>query len=398
MKSFFSIGLFLLVIFSTAAQSFKHDKGYVNQKSFYEVVPFEVVHEKMVIPVEINGKTYRFLVDTGAPNVISKEVYEEIKPQLLQSIEVGDINNKSAMLDLVVLDKIKLGELVFSSTVALVKDLKNAPVFHCFGVDGLVGSNLFKNAVVHFDWKNKKITLTDKAEKLELNTKPQKLKLIGAQKAPYVEVSIIREGYKKGSEVLLVDTGADGFYDISKRAYDIFKNHEGIFEIKDVASGSNSMGIFGSGDKNIQMRVQMKGIKIAGSTFENVLTDTTESENSRLGLDILKFGNLTLDFKSKKWYYEGIDNVDLTEKGSKVDLTFIDNKLVVGLVWDESLKNSIAFGDEIIKLDETDITVLNPCELLILRDEFKPKYIVVKTKDGTLEQIETIAEELIKPE
>ena len=387
MKSFFSVGLLLLMIFIAPAQSFKYDKGYIDQKSFYEVIPFEVVHEKIVVPVEINGKTYRFLVDTGAPNVISKEVYEVIKPKFLQSVVVGDANNKSGVLDLVVLEKIKLGTLEFNSTIAFVKDLKNTSVLNCFEFDGFVGSNLFKNAVVHFDWEGKKIILTDKAEKLGLQVKSQRLKLVGAQKAPYVEVTFSREKKQKASEILLIDTGMDGFYDISMRAFQLFNQAGGIFEVIQNDTGNNSIGIFGAGDKALHSKVRVHGMTFGETTFENVIAVTTNDDNSRIGLDVLKHGKLTLDFKYKKWYFEGKESVKWDKPISKLELSVLDEKLVVGFVWDEMLKNRFAFGDPVLQLNDINIEELSMCDILDIRKNQKTTHIVVKAQDGSIERI-----------
>ena len=51
---------------------------YLIQKKYYEVIDFEIVMKKIVIPVTINNKEYKFLLDTGAPNIISKTVFNDI--------------------------------------------------------------------------------------------------------------------------------------------------------------------------------------------------------------------------------------------------------------------------------------------------------------------------------
>ena len=69
--------LTLLIVFVSqffVAQNVDFDKGTILQKKYYEVIQYESVYDKIIIPVTINGKNYRFLLDTGAPNLISNEV------------------------------------------------------------------------------------------------------------------------------------------------------------------------------------------------------------------------------------------------------------------------------------------------------------------------------------
>lgn len=40
-------------------------------------IPFELTKEKIIIPVQIGGRTYRFLVDTGGIFEISEELQNQ---------------------------------------------------------------------------------------------------------------------------------------------------------------------------------------------------------------------------------------------------------------------------------------------------------------------------------
>lgn len=74
--------LFLIVIILTTkvfSQNINMNIGATKSKNYYQEITFEFIKNKIIIPVEIDGKTYKFLLDTGAPNMISKEIHDLIK-------------------------------------------------------------------------------------------------------------------------------------------------------------------------------------------------------------------------------------------------------------------------------------------------------------------------------
>jgi len=386
MKRIFS-ALFIIFFSICHAQKFSIDQGSVEPKKYYEEVSFELVYEKIVVPVIINNKSYHFLVDTGAPNIISNELFAELNIKTIKTLEVSDANESKDSLGLTSIETIQLGSVYYNNTVALVSDLKNHPVLGCYKIDGFIGSNLLKNSVVKFDFANKKMILTDHSNNLNLKSKPVKLKLVGAQKAPYVEINFLRSKDKKASELLLIDTGMDGFYDISKRAFDIFDNEGDILSVISRSSGSSGMGLFGGGHETEKHLLRINGIKLHKTTFENIITTTSKDNNSRIGLDILKYGIMVLDFKSSKFYFEGNEKVVLDHIPSKLDLTVIDGVFTVGLVWDEDLQQKISYGDLILKIDEHDFTKMSLCEIVDVRKKSEkgvPFELTVKTKEDKI--------------
>jgi len=68
--------------------------GKVNSKEYYEEVGFEFIKDKIIVPVSIEGKEYKFILDTGAPNIISNEINNLISPKLIKTIPVSDANGK----------------------------------------------------------------------------------------------------------------------------------------------------------------------------------------------------------------------------------------------------------------------------------------------------------------
>lgn len=367
MKKWIVVSWMFLGIGQVWAQDFKLDAGKISQKEFQEEVSFELEYGKIIIPVSLAGQTYRFLLDTGAPNIISKRVANILNPASKRDVNVVDANNKTQNMEMVPLPEMRLGNLQFENGVAIVVDLDNHPVLKCYRLDGFVGSNFFKNAVLQVDYAAKKIKISHTIKSFSPQTKGFPMQLVGQQLAPYVALEHQSEGCNEGSEFALLDTGMDGFYDLSNRVYADFKKGEVVKTLGE-STGVVSLGLFEKLEPSPHRLVQIQKMKINGITFSNIITETTDDDNSRMGLDVFKLGKVTLDFHKKKWYFEAPSQNDLSQKIPQFTPTLIDQKLVVGIVWDEALKAKIQFGNPIVRIDQLSLEKLSVCDIVRLKE------------------------------
>ncbi|UPQ78635.1 retroviral-like aspartic protease family protein [Flavobacterium azooxidireducens] len=377
--------LFLFVSSLIFSQKLAFDQGKINQKNYYEEISFELVNDKIMLPVVINNKTFTFLLDTGAPNLISKRVLEEINVQNTKKINVSDANNQSDEMEMVAIESMKLGNLSFENNVALVSDLDNHFILKCFKMDGFIGSNLLRNSVIKISLKDKRIIITDDIKNLKTKSKPSKLKLFGEQKSPYVKINFSKDGKKDVTEEVLIDTGMDGFYEMSNRAFGILST-ENVWEELSRSTGSSSIGLFGTAPLKEQVLLKAPFFEINNTRFENLITNTTDDNNSRLGLDLLKHGDIIIDFKKKKFYFEAVENIVLDKKPPIYSATIIDHKYSVGFVWDVTLRDKMNYGDEIIRVDSFVIEEMDFCDIVKIKNFRKDNQayeIEVKSKDKT---------------
>jgi predicted aspartyl protease len=385
---FLSFILFILTT-TTFSQEVNFDIGTVNKKRYFEEINFQLVYDKIVLPVVINGKEYHFLLDTGAPNIISKKVFEALNLEKTKSIIVNDANNLNETMQSVQVPKLEIGSLVFENQTALVYDLDNHNILKCFQLDGFIGSNLLRNSIIKISKSEKKIILTDHIKNLNPIAKPSKIKLIGSQKAPYIEFDFIGKNKAKASDMVLIDTGMSGFYDMSNRAFKIFDEHK-IFEIVGKSKGISGIGLFGAGQANLQHLLTVETAEVNRTLVKNLVITTTDDNNSRIGIDFLNYSDLILDFKSKNAYFETNTTMTLENFIPKFAPTILENKFVIGLVWDENLAKEMSFGDEIISMDSKKIADLQFCDILSLKTEIEKKdnyTIEIKTKENTIKTI-----------
>ena len=377
------IWIFFFIITNLFSQDF--DNGRIVQNGYYEEITFELVQDKIIIPVTINGKSYKFLLDTGAPNLVSKHILNELNITASNSAKIQDANNQSSTMETVLIPSITLGSIERKDNLVLITDLENHFILKCYKFDGFIGSNFFKNSILKIDMENNKIIITDDIKKLEKSTKPKKMKLVGSQNTPYIKISFDNDK-KKATEELLIDTGMDGFYEMSNRAYGIFSK-ENIFEELSRSSGSGTIGLFGSTPMKEQVLLKTKGIKINGTTFENLIFNTTDDNNSRLGFDLLKYGSIILDFKNENFYFESDKKITFNERPPVFTPTIVNNKFAIGFVWDKNLLEQLHYGDEIIRIANYRFSEMDFCDILHIKkelDNLTSYEMEVKSKDNQI--------------
>lgn len=341
--------------------------GEVNAKDYYEEVDFEFIINKIVVPVEINNRTYKFIIDTGAPNLISNELYELLNPKFIDTIPTYDGNDKKENLKIVSIEKLKLGNLEFFNTATLVQNFSPDNPLRCLGLDGFLGSNMLRNSIVQFDLKNKKVRITNDKKKLNIKKKnSSEIKLSKVQSNPYAIIDLI--GKDKSREYVIIDTGMDGLYDLSKNNYKIF-SQKNIFREIGKSSGSSSFSLFGSSQSGDQYKLLLPQMKINKFTVQDLITITGNHDNSRIGAELLKYGVLTIDYIDKRFYFEPTeDTVKIHHEDFGFSRTLSNGNLIVGFVWDDELKNKISNGDIILEINNKPFKV---CELLTTKNNFK---------------------------
>mgnify|MGYP003605963818 CR=1 FL=1 len=378
--------IFLCSSYPLFSQIVDFDKGSIDQKKYFEEIPYDLVKEKIVVPVTINGKVYRFLLDTGAPNLISQKLFDELNLVEISSVKINDANNLVQSMRATEIPKVKIGSLNFKNQIALIYDIHSNNLLSCYNIDGFIGSNLLRKSVLKINTSQKKIYITNNVKNLKPKTKPSKIELVGTQKAPYVKFNFVGKNNNKVSEMVLIDTGMDGYYDMANQNFNYFKE-SGVFEIVAESKGVSGIGIFGAGPSNLQRLLKVETAVLNNVSFKNLLIETMDDTNSRIGLEFLNHGDLIIDFKHKQAYFEAQDTISLENKIPKYIPTMIDNKFVIGMVWDENLAKLINSGDEIMSIDSKKVNELSPCEIMDLRNEFKNKtnYIIeIKNKENKI--------------
>lgn len=393
---------------SYAQNDFSANVGEIKEKNYLTTIDFESIKGKIIIDVKINNQIRKFILDTGAPTSISENLLAELNYKSVKDITVNDANSKESENEVLIIPEFSINGLTFLDTYAL--KIPNTLIFECFKVDGIIGSNSLRNSVVDFDFQNKKITITDNFKNLGYtNIKGHKLYFKDAQSSPILKVKM-KLGYLIFNEELMFDSGDDSFYSISNNNYshimDMVAKKQFPKELQNIkeadllgmvasSKGSFSISLNGNADDNFNHKFRIQEFLFDTTTFDNIISTTTYGSNSRVGSEILNYGKLTLDYKRRKYYFQPYDNkykIDVNHKINSFYPTFENDKFIVGIVWDDAVKEKIKPGDEILKINSIDFTTLSDCEIMLMSfDDFKDsKMLTITLKDKETNEIKVV--------
>jgi len=371
--------IFILFLLSLSINVF--GQSGTKPPGFITVIPLEIVNGKIIIKAEIKGKLYRFILDTGSLTLISKRLYDELKPEIIQKLYVTDQGDKKDSIDMIKLEKVAIGDFSINNAEAFALKESN-PLIDCFGVDGLIGSDMLSSFIVQFSFSDSTITLTNDPQKLTLHENQSAELILDGQFSPHFAIKL-RKKKKEAQQVVLFDTGDSDLYTLSLLDYPSLKK-DGILDIIGVANGSNSIGINGNAIDTTHYRLQVPKLEMNGLQFKNVSALTTQG-SSRIGSKLLENSIVTLDFPNKKIYIQPLSSskIDAYENKLPFDPDVLDGKAVVGFIWDYSVCKNINVGDEILAINDFNFQNINPCDLLNKEFSLKgAKKVTMTTKDG----------------
>lgn len=370
---FYWIFIFIVLILGCKPTKQIFNSGTVTSTNSMEVIDIFFINNLPFCNVEIGGVTYTFLIDTGAPTVISEEIYERLGLKVIQKGEVSDSQKSSQIESFAQLPALKMGNLTFNDIGCVVINFENSEL-KCFIYDGIIGANLLAKMYVEFDYSNTKIVASNSITSFNtdnynfaLHFKPK------IQKTPLIKGKVLSKPF-----VFTFDTGFTGNIDVP--------NTQELFAMVKSSSkyitsyGINSSGLYGRSAEKQSISFK-SDLQFDGQILPN---EIIESGNSALiGNNFLKDFRFLIDWNKHMIYFK--KNEDTKEKeisGFGIKYLFNDGKaIVVSKI--ENTTIPVNLGDQIIKINEVNFTNLTQneiCEFLINRVEKGQKKIKVSVK------------------
>ncbi|EHQ30432.1 hypothetical protein Mucpa_6378 [Mucilaginibacter paludis DSM 18603] len=382
----YPIVFILFMAINTLGLAQNMNYGGLVTDNYYEELPYEFINGKIVIEIEIGGHQKKFLLDTGAPCQISREIADELNIGQKNSSKVIDAYGNTNINGIDLIKSIKLGGTEFNNVPTLIGIPE---FFKCIGVEGIIGSNLLRKSIIQFISSKKTVVITDDLNRLpfkpstasRLNTKADN------QSSPFIQVKI---GDQLNGEFLF-DTGDSGLMMISNSYMDNIKQ-QNIFRKIATGYGANSFGENGAEQRAIKYRISFHNMTIGNIDFKNVITETAYNnhQTGTIGSKLLNYGTITIDFIHAKFYADPTNTEnDLNEKSWPLSPAYSDHKLVTGIVW-EKLKDSVKPGMQIIAIDGVACEQIDLCNLLTQKSLLFGKEhatITIKNDSGTITKL-----------
>jgi len=303
-KAISSIIFFLALFISSPAQNvFEID----DDKNHFQL-PFQLIHDLVILPVEINGVELSFLLDTGVDSTILFNLTEvdslNVKNAtsiLLRGLGAGDPIQAIKSSG----NEIRIGKATSESLILYVVYDYEISLSNRVGVPihGIIGYDFFKDFILEFNYPRQKIDIYDpQSYNYKKCRKCEDLPLTFFMNKPYVTASVKIDGNTELPLNFLIDSGlGDAVWMLSDDNQGI-KVPERYFE--------DFLG-FGMGGSVYGLRSRIKSLKLGKFEFKEVTASFPDSlyiqemqayklRNGSIGAQILKRFDLIIDYPKKK--------------------------------------------------------------------------------------------------
>jgi len=361
--------------------------GSVGQSAFKVEVPFEMRYGLIILKVMIHGKEHKFILDTGAPNVISKELAKELGVKVAGKGKAVDSRGNSDHLAFTAIDSIGIGGLQFLNTGAAIGDMMKSAEISCFNVDGLIGANLMRKAIWQFDYQKHIITITSNREWLETPANAQVIKFhTTATGTPLINFEM--NGQEEHN--MIIDLGSNSDFHSSAKEFEILKKHG--LTTNTYTYGLGTSGIFGRGEEDTTWYAVISSLGSDSLKLSNQVVDFSKNGAKTIGTKFLKNYRLIFDWSSNELIMIPVSSYDnIKEKMFKFTFTLKDHMVFIGS------RNSVKgarvegpqVGDQVLEVNGQDVRNCSQdtwCTLLNMRfdDSITTNYLLVKRGDKEL--------------
>jgi hypothetical protein len=309
-------------------------------QAFQDTIPFRNDLGLIIIPITFNGVEKQFAFDTGAEHTVA---YGWAKKTLQKTKKVITITSSSGLkskMRFYQSGKIELGSRKVTGHQIL--HASENEFFSCHQIDGILGVDIIKQLNWKIDYKNNRLIMYPSSYFPEETNALHKLDFEFRSNRPYVYLK-----RKKNRFRFLLDTGAGGYSDLSKRNYNLTNLND--FEQVRLHSGSIDINgiLTGSQPKMLQLPEMTSG---DARLFPVVSYNNQKS--TKIGNQLWKDQTLFLSLKKNRLY---LYSEKIAQDYARYDCSVMFRKgtmRITSIVIDsEPWNQGIRQGDEVIRVD-----------------------------------------------
>jgi len=299
---------FFFLICCAIFQGNSQDTFKIIGNSKHETLSFKMINNLIVLPVQVNGSTLNFILDTGVNNSImfNLTVEDSLKLKETEKVRLRGLGEG------VFIDAIKSGNNFFS-----IEKIKNANhlVYLIPGkefdlsakmgitINGIIGGDLFRDFIVDINYSSKRIRFYDPTKySYKTCKKCQIYDLHFHKNKPYLYLTVESSESEIIDAKLLIDLGGSDALWLFDKSSDKIKVPEKYFE--DYLGKGLSGDIYGK-------RSKIDKISLGNYIFTSANVAYPDSSsidqvylhkerNGTLGSEILKRFRLIIDYPNKR--------------------------------------------------------------------------------------------------
>ncbi len=179
-------------------------------------LPARVISNFFVVESKLSdGKTYRFIVDTGStatlvsPDLAKKFAMKERHGAPRRKIHVRSANGGEIDLESITLKQLNLGDALFERVPALIFDFSDLSGHLGMPIDGIVGFPVFRNTLLTMNYPGQELVIASYPQfPPPVPTPSPRLSTIAfnnEQGTPLIPIQMGNESF-----IVLIDSGSDG--------------------------------------------------------------------------------------------------------------------------------------------------------------------------------------------
>jgi hypothetical protein len=349
-------------------------------------IPFELVNNLVIIPVEINGTELSFLLDTGVNSTLlfSVDDLDSLQLNNAQPVKLRGLG-EGGSIDAIVSENntVRVGKALDTHhKIYMVLDRKiNFSTRMGIPIHGIIGFNLYKDFVIKTDYTSKRITLYQPDSFKRKKCKScEEFPIVFHNKKPFFTIQIASQN-RESDALLLIDTGSsDGLWLFDEEDY-IQETPKNYFN--DFLGLGLSGNIFGKRSKINKLSLKSFELRDVTTSFPDSNTvknlKSLPLRKGTIGSEVLRRFTVIMNYRSQTM---------TLKKNNRFEDPFYYN--MAGLTLEH---------DGLIPVKEVDYFKINPVtmtkekrEATAIFDVYKsptlqfflaPKFVVAEVRDGS---------------
>lgn len=384
------IAAFILMFAPTSHGATAPKLPTLASQPFLETLPITIENNKIYLNAAVNGKTFRFIFDSGSPTVLTKAVADQLGLDSFGSNTGSDANGQRVTMEQVQINTLALGRVEFKDFTALVFDPTGLDVASCMLEGGVIGSDLFPLAVWQLNAENKTLSLASSTDDLK-HIKPAKRVPLLQFGYPYAPIFDYEVG-KKYRDKLMLDTGAPVEFTLAEPVFEALLR-ESQADGSVVGTGYDGESAASVTEPREMARFHVESIKMGELRLKDVEGPVRSKAPTLMGARILESHVVTLDYINNSAYFLPIKARKPTKEAS-VQFRMVAGRVQVSYLADDSRskQKGVELGHTVLAINGVDVSNIDDstrCEkvrwLLALKATPRIEYTLLV--DGQLETI-----------
>ena len=338
----------------------------VSEAVFTDSVTIEWVQNQVYVPVQVMGRTLRFLLDTGASQAVVFEGTELAAGPSAGDIISHDATGRADTVRMVMLQPMRLGSVTLTGCRATVHRRATADI------DGILGFDLVNGGLsLMVDVRRQMLYVSSNRDFLhrpfcgagglavENPCRSGGMKYRLNFHVPYVDVIPFGRHHVR----TLIDTGSRHFFSMNKACFDAAVEGGGDvphLTIEGRSYGSHITGHYGTEAAGEVAFLRHGRFELGSIVFTDLHSLTTQG-GTHLGASLLNYGRLAFCARHRRMLFMPYGDEQPVSVGNRqLEIAFVAYKGMpqVGLLWEQGVPYRQGFrqGDIIRQIDHRPVS------------------------------------------